>query len=159
MISEASPHRHHRVDFMRSISCNRPGDRVVQDIFILAEASFERFTLNNIFKSLQSKIIADIYSGVLSSTRAGNPVCTQVQTFMEMSSMTNFIKSLVIMSAVGLVAAPMSMSMAEDAKKPAKQMTCKEEATKAGMKDREERKKFIKECKEKRKAGKGEGKK
>lgn len=70
-----------------------------------------------------------------------------------------FVVALV--SAVGLTAMPFATVSAADAAKPAKQMTCKEEAKAKGLKG-DDAKKHVKECKKERKAAKakaGEGKK
>lgn len=62
-----------------------------------------------------------------------------------------------LITVAALLAAPISTSYAADAaKKDAKPMTCKQEAKKAGLKDKSEVKKFIKECKKSRKAAKKE---
>lgn len=65
-----------------------------------------------------------------------------------------FAKLLIVASALGLVAQPVSVFAAE---KAAKQPSCKEEAKQAGIKDKAEMKKFVNDCKETRKAAKKQG--
>ena len=67
--------------------------------------------------------------------------------------MNTLIKSFVIISALGVAALPFSASMADEAaKKPAKEVSCKQEAKNKGIKDKAEKKAFIKSCEESRKA-------
>ena len=65
------------------------------------------------------------------------------------------IASLSIIAACALVAAPLSVSYAADAaKQDGKQMSCKQEAKKKGIKDKAEMKKYVTECKKARKEAK-----
>jgi hypothetical protein len=64
-----------------------------------------------------------------------------------------FAKLLIVASALSIAALP----AASYAEKAAKTPSCKSEAKKAGIKDKAEMKKFIKECKQKRKAAKKHG--
>ena len=62
-------------------------------------------------------------------------------------------KAAVLVSALTIAALPMSASFAAD-----KPLSCKEQANQAGIKDKAERKQFMKDCKAKAKAAKGEAK-
>lgn len=69
--------------------------------------------------------------------------------------MNTLLKSVVILSALSIAALPFSATMADEAtaaKKPAKEVSCKQEAKNKGIKDKAEKKTFIKQCQEKRKA-------
>jgi hypothetical protein len=72
-----------------------------------------------------------------------------------MTQMKTIFKSLLAASALSLIAVSFTAS-AEDAaagaKKPAKEVSCAQEAKNKGIKDKAEKKAFVKECEEKRKA-------
>jgi hypothetical protein len=61
-----------------------------------------------------------------------------------------FAKLLIIASALSLAALP--------AVSAAKEPSCKQEAKKAGIKDKAEKKKYVQECEQKRKAAKNQKK-
>ena len=66
--------------------------------------------------------------------------------------MNTLIKSLVVFSALGVATLPMSATFAADAAaKPAKEVSCKQEAKNKGIKDKAEKKAYIQSCEEKRK--------
>ena len=69
--------------------------------------------------------------------------------------MKTLIKSFVIVSALGITALPLSASFAADGAapaKPAKEVSCKQEAKNKGIKDKNEKQAYIKSCEQKRKA-------
>ena len=77
----------------------------------------------------------------------------QVSYYGVMTKMNTLIKSLVVVSALGVASLPMSASFAADAPaKPAKEVSCKQEAKNKGIKDKAEKQAYIKSCEEKRKA-------
>ena len=73
--------------------------------------------------------------------------------------MNTFFKSALIASAVSIAALSFSVSAnepaADAAKKPAKEVSCKQEAKNKGIKDKNEKQAFVKQCEEKRKAAMG----
>jgi len=69
--------------------------------------------------------------------------------------MKTLIKSVVLFSALGVAALPFSATIAADAPasaKPAKEVSCKQEAKNKGIKDKAEKQAYVKSCEEKRKA-------
>lgn len=62
-----------------------------------------------------------------------------------------FAKLLIVASALSFAAMPVSFASEKAAKTP----SCKEQAKKAGIKDKAEKQKFVKECEEKKKAASG----
>ena len=80
-------------------------------------------------------------------------VFTSFTTYGVITYMNTLFKSLVIASAFGIAALPLSTTIAADAaQKPAKEVSCKQEANSKGIKDKAEKKAYIKECENKRKA-------
>jgi len=73
--------------------------------------------------------------------------------------MNTLFKSALIASVVSFAAMSFSVTAEEGAAapaaKPAKQVSCKQEAKAKGIKDKAEKKAFIKECEAKRKAAMG----
>lgn len=73
--------------------------------------------------------------------------------------MNTLFKSALIASALSITALTFSVSASEPAadaaKKPAKEVSCKQEAKNKGIKDKAEAQTFIKQCEEKRKAAMG----
>ena len=68
--------------------------------------------------------------------------------------MKTLIKSVVLFSALGVAALPFTAFAADAAApaKPAKQVSCKQEAKNKGIKDKAEKQAYVKSCEEKRKA-------
>jgi hypothetical protein len=72
-----------------------------------------------------------------------------------MTQMNTTIKTILAASALSLFAMSFSVSAddaAAAAKKPAKEVSCKQEAKNKGIKDKAAKQAFVKECEEKRKA-------
>lgn len=67
--------------------------------------------------------------------------------------MKQFLKSVVIVSSLALLAAPFTASAGEG-QATGKKMSCKDEAKTLKFKDKTERTKFMKDCKAKSKAAK-----
>ena len=71
--------------------------------------------------------------------------------------MNTLLKAVLVLSAIGTIVMPFTLVQAEgDAAKPAKQMSCKQEAKKQGLKKQADVKAYVKECEQKRKAAKAQ---
>lgn len=70
--------------------------------------------------------------------------------------MNTLFKSVVIASAMGVAALSLSVNAADEAPqaaaKPAKEVSCKQEAKNNGIKDKAQAQAFVKDCEAKRKA-------